>query len=85
MFIEALWILVRVLTWGALAVALVGVAIFGLHFVRTNAAAARRETNDVPAYSWRGPRAKLGFLIIGIGVAMQIIAIILATVLRDIH
>jgi hypothetical protein len=85
MFIEALWILVRVLTWGALAVALVGVVIFGLHFVRINAAAARRERNDIPASSWRGPRAKRGFVLIGIGAVMQIIAIILATVLPGIH
>ena len=85
MFLDAAWILIRILNWGGLVVALACVAIFGWHFVRINAATARGETNEVPPSSWRGPRAKLGFLMVGIGAAMQITSIILAAVIPGRH
>jgi hypothetical protein len=85
MFLDAAWIVVKVLSWGGLVVALAGVAIFGWQFVQINAAAARGETNEVPPSSWRGPRARLGILIVVIGAAMQIVSIVLAAVLARWH
>ena len=79
MLLDAAWLLVRILNWGSLVVELAGVTIFGWQFVRINAAAARTETNQIPHSSWRGPRAKQGFLIAVIGAVMQVVSIILAT------
>ena len=79
MLLDAAWLLVRILNWGSLVVELAGVTIFGWQFVRINAAAARGETNQILHSSWRGPRAKQGFLIAVIGAVMQVVSIILAT------
>ena len=55
---DAAWLLIKVLSYGGLAVALLGVAIFGWHFVRLNARAGRGDSGDIPrilAWSGRDP------------------------------
>jgi hypothetical protein len=76
------WIVVKTLSFGGLAVALAGVAIFGWYFVRLNAIAARGETNQIPSESWRGPGAKLGLAVLTGGAGMQLASYLLAVLLR---
>jgi hypothetical protein len=77
------WILDKVLSYGGLAVALAGVAIFGWHFVLINARAARAELDKIPGTAWRGKGAKLGFRLLATGVAMQVASFVLAMMLRN--
>jgi hypothetical protein len=75
------WRLAQALNFGGIAVAVIGVAVFGWTFVKLNALAARGDTNSVPAASWRGRPARLGLLIFACGVGMQILGYVLAVLL----
>ncbi len=79
--LDIAWLLVKILSYGGLAVALLGVAIFGWHFVRINARAGRGETSAVPAASWRGPGATLGLKILLLGAGLQVASFFLSAVL----
>jgi hypothetical protein len=79
--LSAAWVLQKVLSLSGLAVALGGVAIFGWHFVRINAAAAQGETSEIPPESWRGAGARYGLSIFAAGVALALAAMILAAML----
>jgi hypothetical protein len=79
--LNAAWLFSKFLSYAGLATALAGVAVFGWHFVRINAAAGRSESGEVPAESWRGQGAKLGYRIILAGAAMLVFSIALASAL----
>jgi hypothetical protein len=81
MLLSAAWVLQKVLSLGGLAVGLVGVAIFGWHFVRINAAAAQGDTSEIPPESWRGVGARFGLSILAAGVAFALASMILAAML----
>ena len=63
MLLSAAWTLQKGLSLGGLAVALAGVATFGWHFVRINAAAAQGDSSEIPPESWRGAGARYGLSI----------------------
>ena len=79
--LNAAWLFSKFLSYGGLAAALAGVAVFGWHFVRINAAAGRSESGDVPPESWRGQGAKQGYRIMLAAAAMVIFSIALASAL----
>jgi hypothetical protein len=82
--INTAWILVKFFSYGGLVVALVGVAIFGWYFVGINARAAKiREEGEIPQSSWRGKGARRGYLLIAIGIGLQILSMILAAILPN--
>lgn len=81
LFLNFAWIFVGVLKFGGLAVALIGVAIFGWYFVRGNAQAAREDASTVPSSSWRGAGPIFGAKILGLGIALQILSVLLAVAL----
>ena len=81
-FLHYSWLLTRSLSLGGLAVALAGVAIFGWHFVLINARAARIGNSGIPGKAWQGTGARFGLVLLAIGVSMQIVSFILATMLR---
>ncbi len=66
------------LKFGGLALALIGVAVFGWYFVRGNARAARDGTGGVPPSSWRGPGPILGAKMLAGGIALQVLSVLLA-------
>ena len=78
---DGAWILIKTLRYGGLAVAFLGVGIFGVHFVRLNARAARGETNEVPRESWRGRRAVLGLQVLMAGAGMQLASFALSALI----
>ena len=80
-FLNFAWMFVGLLKFGGLAVALVGVAIFGWYFVRGNAQAARDNADKVPPSSWRGPGPIFGAKILGIGIALQILSVLVSVTL----
>ncbi len=80
-FLNFAWALVGVLKFGGLAVALIGVAVFGWHFVRGNAHAAQDNSDKVPSSSWRGPGPVFGAKILGVGIALQVMSVLLAIAL----
>lgn len=79
--LDIAWILVKILSFGGLALVLAGVGVFGWHFVRLNAAAGRSEGDQVPPESWRGRGARMGLTIVAGGAGVQIAAIVLAALL----
>ena len=81
LLLDAGWILVKTLSWGSLTAILTGVAVFGWYFVRINASAARRDSNDIPPESWRGPGAIMGLCILAGGAGLQVAAIVIAALL----
>jgi hypothetical protein len=76
--IDDVWRLTELLNYGGIAVAISGVAVFGWTFVKLNAIAAARESNTIPAASWRGRSAWAGVAILTGGVAMQILGYVIA-------
>jgi len=78
MLLSAAWVLQKALSLGGLAVALAGVATFGWHFVRINAAAAQGDTSEIPPESWRGAGARCGLSILVAGVVLALASVILA-------
>ena len=83
--LDAAWILVKILSYGGLAMALAGVGVFGWHFVHHNAVAAQGEDNRVPAESWRGRGARLGLMILAGGVGLQLASMLLAALVPGRH
>jgi hypothetical protein len=81
LFLNFVWTFVGMLKFGGLAVALIGVAVFGWYFVRGNAQAARDDPDKVPSSSWRGPGPIFGTKILGVGIALQVLSVLLATAL----
>ncbi len=81
LFLNLAWLSVGVLKFGGLALALIGVAVFGWYFVRGNARAARDGTGKVPISSWRGPGPMLGAKMLAGGIALQVLSVLLAVML----
>ena len=81
MLLSAAWLLHKTLSLGGLAVALAGVAIWGWHFVRINALAARGDTSEIPPESWRGAGARYGLLLLAVGVALALASMVLGAIL----
>jgi len=79
--LAAAWLLQKTLSFAGLAVALVGVATFGWHFVHISALAAQGETGEIPPESWRGRGAKFGLLILASGVVLTLASIAFAAIL----
>jgi hypothetical protein len=79
--LDIAWILVKILSFGGLALLLAGVGVFGWHFVRLNAIAGRGEGDQVPPESWRGRGARMGLTILVGGAGVQIAAMVLAALL----
>ena len=75
------WVLIKIFSYGGIAAAFAGVAVFGFHFVRLNARAARTDSSAVPSDSWRGRGAMLGMTILAAGAGMQLAAYLLSAVL----
>ena len=82
-FFRGAWILTEALSYGGLAVALAGVAIFGWYYVLINARAARVDMNKIPGKSWHGKGAKFGLWTLAVGLAMQLASFIVAAILRN--
>ena len=68
--LSAAWFLVQFLKYIGLAIALLGVVIFGWYFVSINACAARSSRNDVSPEAWRDPGAIRGAKLLGIGIVV---------------
>jgi len=81
LLLDAAWILYKILSFSGLALALAGVGIFGWHFVRLNARAAREDSGKIPAQSWRGGGARLGLHVLASGVTLAVTAMILGAAL----
>jgi hypothetical protein len=79
--LDAAWLLPSILKYAGIIVALGGVAIFGWYFVRANARAAREEDAEGGSVAWGGAGAKTGIKVLGLGMALQIAAFLLAVVL----
>lgn len=75
------WLLVKILSYGGLAISIIGVMVFGWYFVTINGRAARGEKSQVPSESWRGPGAILGYKILAIGAASQLLSILISVLL----
>jgi hypothetical protein len=83
LFLNFAWTFVGMFKFGGLAVALIGVAVFGWYFVRGNAQAARDDSDKVPSSSWRGPGPIFGAKILGVGIALQVLSVLLAMALPN--
>ena len=81
MLLNAAWQFWQILSIGSLVIALIGVAIFGWHFVRINARAERKEGGKIPPESWRGNGAMLGLKILALGAILWASAIALGAIL----
>lgn len=56
-----------VLKFGGTVTALVGLGIFGFHFIRENGRSARKGQNTVPSRAWRGKGAIKGLRLLTYG------------------
>jgi hypothetical protein len=81
--VDTAWLLVKLFNYGGLVVALVGVVVFGWYFVGINARAGKGESEEVPRSSWRGKGARRGYWLFGVGIAMQIVSMLLTAVLPN--
>jgi hypothetical protein len=81
MLLSVAWLLHKTLSLAGLVIALAGVALFGWHFVRINAVAARGNTSEIPPESWRGTGARYGLLLLAVGVALALASVILGAIL----
>jgi hypothetical protein len=79
--LDAAWMLAKALSFAGLVIALSGVGVFGWHFVRANAAAAKVEGQENQAVAWGGQGARTGLMILAGGVAMAFLAVVLRLVL----
>ncbi len=77
------WGLVPILKFGGVIIGIAGVAIFGFHFIRENARAARGRGNAIPRAAWRGNGPNLGIRVLAAGVLLQIAAFVIAIALPD--
>jgi hypothetical protein len=57
------------------------VALFGWHFVRANARAARKDAGDDAPVAWGGAGAMQGLKILGLGLGVQFAAFVLMLLL----
>lgn len=73
------------LSFGGLAIAFAGVAIFGWYFVLINARAAQVEMNKIPRSSWHGKGAMRGLRTLALGITLQLASFILAKILQHGH
>ena len=80
LLLNAAWALYSVLKFAGLAIAIIGVAIFGWYFVRANARAARNADKNA-SIAWGGAGATVGLKVIAFGLAMQVTGFLLALVL----
>ena len=80
-FLDIAWALVVILRYGSLAVVLLGVAVFGWHFVGINARAAQTERADIPVESWRGTGARAGVKLMALGFAILAASLLLSVLL----
>jgi hypothetical protein len=82
--LDAAWMFAGFLKFGGLAVALGGVAMFGRHFIRSNARGAHNDSagadGDAPI-AWGGAGAKRGLKVLALGLALQLAAFVLALLL----
>lgn len=79
--LDIAWTIVSLVRYGSLAVVLLGVAIFGKHFIGINARAAQTESGDIPDESWRGPGAITGFKLVGLGFALLAVSLLFSALL----
>jgi len=70
--LDAAWLLQKNLQLGGLVSALAGVAIFGWHFVRLNAAAARGDSEAIPVEALARRRRAFGYSIFAAGVTLAV-------------
>ena len=76
--IDGVWGLTEALNFGGVAVAVVGVGIFGWTFVKLNALAARGESSSIPSASWRGRPSLVAATVLACGVGMQVLGYVIA-------
>jgi hypothetical protein len=81
--LDAAWLLQKAFSLGGLVLALAGVAIFGWHFVRLNAQAARGDSEAIPVEAWRGAGARFGYSIFAAGVTLAVASMILSAALPN--
>ncbi len=81
MALDIAWTLVSLIRYGSLAVVLLGVVVFGWHFVGINARAAEIGRGDIPDESWRGPGAITGFKLVGLGFALLMVSLFVSALL----
>ncbi len=81
MLLNVGWTLVSVLNYSSLAVALIGIVIFGRHFIRSNGRSAQAGQDKIPMSAWRGPQAVRGLKFLGISIIMQITSIVVSLLL----
>ncbi|MBS0281794.1 MAG: hypothetical protein JSR25_11580 [Proteobacteria bacterium] len=79
--LDLAWDFVGLIRYGSLAAVLVGIVIFGRHFVGINARAAQTGRGDIPDESWRGAGAINGFKLIGLGFAMLLVSLFVSALL----
>lgn len=83
--LDLAWMFCGLLKYGGLALALAGVVMFGWYFVRANAHAAKQDAHKQDgsenAIVWGGPRAMMGAKVIGLGLAVQLVAFVLMALL----
>jgi hypothetical protein len=79
--LDLAWDLVSLIRYSSLAAALLGVVVFGRHFVGINARAAQIGRADIPDESWRGPGAITGFKLIGLGFALLLVSLFISSLL----
>ena len=79
--LDIAWDLVSLIRYASLAAALLGVVVFGRHFVGINARAAEIGRGDIPDESWRGPGAITGFKLVGLGFALLMVSLFVSALL----
>ncbi len=79
--LDLAWDFVGLIRYGSLAAVLLGIVIFGRHFVGINARAAQTGRGDIPDESWRGTGAINGFKLIGLGFAMLVVSLFVSALL----
>jgi hypothetical protein len=79
--LDIAWALAGFIRFASLAAVLLGVIVFGWHFVGINARAAQTESGDIPDESWRGPGAIHGFKLMGLGFALLAVSLFIGALL----
>ena len=79
--LDLAWDLVSLIRYGSLGAVIVGVIVFGRHFVGINARAAQIGRADIPDESWRGAGAVNGFKLVGLGFALLVVSLFISALL----
>jgi hypothetical protein len=79
--LDIAWDLVGLIRYASLAAVILGVALFGKHFIGINARAAQTGSGEIPDESWRGPGAITGFKLVGLGFALLVVSLFLSALL----